>query len=253
MSNAAQPSPRGEGLLVGYGNFIFRYRNRMFPAVMLALFLAFPPVRFMASAAADMWLDLAGLALALIGQGWRVMIVGLVYIKRGGLNKKVHAEALVTDGMFRHCRNPLYVGNILVLLGLLVIHNNPWVYLLGGAFFLVSYVAIVATEERFLRAKFGAAYEDYTERVNRWLPSLDGLGETLASMRFNWRRVLIKEYSSWTSWIVVACLLIANEAIQWSGLTAALPTLVAAGLVIAIDLLQAAVLRHLKKTKRLRE
>jgi len=37
----------------------------------------------------------------------------------------------------------------------------------------------------------------WMQRVNRWLPSLGGLSQTLASMRFNWRRVLIKEYSTW--------------------------------------------------------
>lgn len=253
MFKTAQEPTGGEGLLIGYGNFVFRYRNGLFPAVMLALFLAFPPVRPMDSAAADLWLDLAGLAIALIGQAWRVMIVGLAYIKRGGVNKRIHADALVTDGIFQHCRNPLYVGNLLVLLGLLVIHNSPWVYLLGGAFFLISYVAVVAAEERFLRAKFGADYDDYMRRVNRWLPSLNGLSATLASMRFNWRRVLIKEYSSWTNWTAVACFLVAYEAVYWSGFAAARPTLIAAGLGIVAILLQALVLHHLKKTKRLHE
>ena len=253
MPNTAQSLQRGEGLFVGYGHFVFRHRNRLFPAVMVVQFLAFPPVRFMDSAAADAWLDVVGLAIALLGQAWRVMIVGLAYIKRGGVNKKVHADALVTDGIFRHCRNPLYVGNIIVVFGLFVIYNNPWLYLFGGAFFLISYMAIVAAEEKFLKAKFGVAYEDYMQRVNRWLPSLGGLSETLASMRFNWRRVLIKEYSTWTSWMVVACLLIGYEAVYWSGLAAARPTLIAAGLGILVILLLAVFLRHLKKTQRLRE
>jgi protein-S-isoprenylcysteine O-methyltransferase Ste14 len=253
MSNTAPLLQRGEGLLVGYGNFVFRHRNRLFPAVMVGLFLAFPPGRFMDSAAADAWLNGAGLAIALLGQTWRVMIVGLAYIKRGGVDKKVHADTLVTDGIFRHCRNPLYVGNIIVLFGLFVIYNNPWIYLFGGAFFLISYKAIVAAEEGFLKAKFGAAYEDYMQRVNRWLPSLGGLSKTFASMRFNWRRVLIKEYSSWTSWMVAVCGLIAYKAVYWSGFAAARPTLIAAGLGIVVILLQAVILRHLKKSKRLQE
>ena len=58
----------------------------------------------------------------------------------------MYAETLVTRGFFAHSRNPLYLGNFLVLLGLFVIYNNPWVYALGVAFFAVTYRAIVAAE-----------------------------------------------------------------------------------------------------------
>ena len=65
----------------------------------------------------------------------------------------------------------------------------------------------MAAEENYLRSKFGAEYEDYCRRVNRWIPDFRGFGETLASMEFNWRRVIVKEYSSVYSWIVVAILI----------------------------------------------
>ncbi len=82
---------------------------------------------------------------------------------------------LVQEGMFATSRNPLYVGNILVLVGLFVIHNNPLAYVLGGAFFLISYHAIVAAAERYLRGQFGQDYEDYCRRENRWLPDPIGI------------------------------------------------------------------------------
>src|SRR5678815_5444661 len=61
---------------------------------------------------------LAGLLIALSGQVLRAVTIGLEYIIRGGRNRQVYAEKLVTGGMFAHCRNPLYVGNFLVLVGL---------------------------------------------------------------------------------------------------------------------------------------
>ena len=59
---------------------------------------------------------------------------------------------------------------------------------------LFIYVAIVATEENFLRNKFGADYDAYCADVNRWLPNLARLPAASAGMAFNLRRVVAKEY-----------------------------------------------------------
>jgi len=203
----------GEQLLVRAGNFLFRYRNYAFPLLLIPLVALFPPSRAGGSEGFGV-LDALVVALALLGQGLRAAVVGLAYIKRGGLNKQVYANRLVTDGLFAHCRNPLYVGNLLLLLALLAIVNNPWAYAVGGGFFVFAYIAIVAAEEKYLRGKFGADYEDYCRRVNRWIPDFRGIRATLASMTFNWRRVVIKEYSSVYSWVAVALLLEAVGALR---------------------------------------
>src|SRR5581483_667841 len=149
---------------------------------MVALFLGFRPVLWRGSMAADAWLDGLGLVVALTGQGLRAAVIGYAYIKRGGVNKRIHADQLVTEGLFAHARNPLYVGNLLILAGLFIIHNHPAVYMLGGLYFVSAYIAIVAAEERFLSDKFGGAYDDYCRRVPRWLPDLRGLRDTLGRM-----------------------------------------------------------------------
>lgn len=207
---AGQGEAGARGPLVRYGDFVFRYRNGLFPVVLGVLLLGFRPEAGWGSAA-DRWLDALGLLLALAGEGLRVLVVGLAYIKRGGVNKRVYADSLVTGGIFAHCRNPLYVGNVLVLLGLFAIHGNPWVWALGTGFVLISYAAVVAAEERYLRARFPGEYAEYCRRVNRWLPDPRGLGATLRGMRFNWRRVLVKEYSSATSFVVAICVLLGWE------------------------------------------
>ena len=103
---------------------------------------------------------------------------------RGGRQGRVYAEGLVTEGFFAHSRNPLYLGNMLVLLGLFLIHNNRWVYIIGLLFFVVDYIAIVAAEEAFLRGAFGATYDSYCAAVPRWWPRLAGVQASLAGMRF---------------------------------------------------------------------
>lgn len=235
-------------LIVRYGNFLFRYRNGVFPAVMAAIFLLCPPRPFLGDWAADRWLDLAGLLVCLMGQGLRAAVVGLAYIKRGGVNKQIYAARLVQEGMFATSRNPLYVGNLMVLAGLFLIHNNPLAYVLGALFFLVSYRAIVAAEERYLHGQFGREYAEYCNRVNRWLPSLAAIGPATRGMTFNWRRLVIKEYGSFFSWIVTALLVFAYQAYTRLGWPAAARSLawVAAGLVACA--LWAAVIRLLKKS-----
>ncbi len=197
------------GLFVRAGRLIFHYRNGLFPVALIALLAGFRPVH-PAGTTVD-WLDVAGLAVALAGQSLRVAVIGYAYIKRGGKDRQVYAAKLVTEGFFAHSRNPLYLGNLVVLLGLFMIHDNPWVYVLGGAFFLFGYSAIVAAEEDYLRGKFGEQYVAYCQRVNRWLPDLRGLTRSLEGMRFDWRRVVVKEYGSAYSWTMGAVLLLVYE------------------------------------------
>ena len=75
-----------------------------------------------------------------------MLVIGLVYITRGGQNRQVWADALVDRGMFAHSRNPLYVANLLLFLGLAIVHNGWAMYLIVLPFFVVAYVCIVAAE-----------------------------------------------------------------------------------------------------------
>jgi protein-S-isoprenylcysteine O-methyltransferase Ste14 len=201
--------------MVPYGNFLFRYRNALFPAVLVALFVMFRPVYFLGDERLDFWLDALGLLVALTGQLFRAIAIGYVYILRGGRDHRVYAEDLVTSGFFAHSRNPLYLGNVLILIGLFLIHGNPWVLGLGGLFFLSGYAAIVAAEEHYLAGKFGAAYDAYVRDVPRWLPRLQGLRRSMAGMRFNWKRLLSKEYGSMLMWMGGALLLLAQETLAY--------------------------------------
>jgi protein-S-isoprenylcysteine O-methyltransferase Ste14 len=194
---------------------MFRWRNTIFPVVLLALFFAFRPVWPGGSERGDNLLDLAGVLVALAGQALRVVVIGYKYIVRGGKHQRVYAEDLVTSGFFAHARNPLYLGNLLVLLGLFLVHNSPWVYAIGVPFFLTGYIAIVAAEEDFLRNKFGAAYDAYCRDVPRWIPRLAGLSQSLAGMSFNWRRVILKEYGSTYAWLGGALVLMVADTLRY--------------------------------------
>ncbi len=183
--------------LVKTGDFFFKYRNLLFPLMLVLLCLVQPPaIRFGGTELGETVKDYIALAVMLAGLGIRAAVIGFKYIKRGGLNKKVYAENLVTEGFFATCRNPLYVGNIVMYVGIFLMHGAWEVFIIGMAVFLFVYIAIVAAEEYFLRSKFGAAYDEYCRDVPRWLPKLSRLREATKGMEFNWRRVIAKDYTT---------------------------------------------------------
>jgi protein-S-isoprenylcysteine O-methyltransferase Ste14 len=78
-------------------------------------------------------------------------------------------EALVTSGLFRFSRNPMYLGQAL-LLAAWVLYLGTWIALLTvPAYVLYMNRFQIGPEERVLAAKFGADYESYRARVRRWL------------------------------------------------------------------------------------
>lgn len=192
-------------MMVSLGRFLFRYRNGLFPLVFVVALWAGKPEHAFGRPSADLLLDLIGYAVALAGQWLRILTIGYEYIVRGGKDRKAYADNLVQGGIFAHCRNPLYVGNLLIALGLaLVIHSFAF-YTIFIPFILLAYVAIVAAEEDYLRGRFPSEYKRYCGRVNRWWPRWDGYATSIKGMRFNWRRVLVKEYN--TTFVLIAALI----------------------------------------------
>ncbi len=189
--------------MIQIGNFFFKYRNILFIFLYLLLFVPSPPL-FGEHALGPhyYWFPIVtGLMVTFAGQLIRGGTIGLQYIIRGGVDKKVYADKLVTEGVFSHVRNPLYVGNVLMLLGVGILANSMIYTLVIMPVFLFIYQCIVLAEENFLRQKFGVQFEEYTQRVHRWIPSLKGIGVTFSSMEFHWKRWLIKEYNTQFIWL----------------------------------------------------
>jgi len=193
-----------------------------------------------------------GLCITLTGHVIRVSIIGLAYIIRGGKDGKVYAEDLVTQGIFNHCRNPLYAGNILMLFGVGVLSNSLIYIAILMPLFLLIYHAIVLAEEAFLRNKFGNSFNQYCKRVNRWLPSLSGVGKTFKSMRFNWKRWLLKEYNTLYVWLTGITLILLFEYPQLTQYDNRKRNMLLA-IILPLLLIWYLFVRYLKKSKKLRE
>jgi protein-S-isoprenylcysteine O-methyltransferase Ste14 len=185
------------GFLVAAGNFWFHWRNVLFPVAFLLVFL--PGPRLFASPVTAAFL---GFFVAGLGQLVRAATIGFKYVIRGGRNRRVYAEDLVTDGLYRHSRNPMYVGNLLILFGVAIASNSWGCVAVAVPLFVFIYIAIVAAEENYLRGKFGAAFDEFCADVPRWFPKLGGLAESVAGMKFHWKRVFLKEYGTPFGWIL---------------------------------------------------
>jgi len=190
--------------MVRIGNFFFRTRNFLFPLFYILLFLPFRRI-----STDYLLIFYIGLAVAIIGQLVRMLTIGLVYIIRGGRNRQIYAKGLVTDGLFSHCRNPMYVGNILLVVGMSILSNSLFAVLIMIPLFMFIYQAIVLAEENFLRDKFGTGFDDYCNKVNRWLPNIKGIGATFRNNSFDLKKVFYKEYNSTFLWMMGATLLLA--------------------------------------------
>ena len=248
----AVPLPANPTWLVALGNFFFRTRDALFPLVLVGLLALTRPAIPGGNVTLARALDVAGVLVALAGQALRVAVIGYRYIVRGGRNRQVYAEGLVTDGFFELSRNPLYVGNLLILGGLFLIWNSAAMYVLGVPFFLLGYRAIVAAEEAYLGRQYGDAYARYAREVPRWWPRLGSARAATAGMDFNWRRVVLKEYGSAAYWVAGAAVLLLLKERRYATLTGAAPRSLPYVAAIAVVAVLWAWARVLKKSRRLR-
>ncbi len=133
------------------------FRNRGWLPVPLLLAMAVLPLR------------LAGPGLAVVATGealrfWAVGHIGLASRTRGD-----GAARVVASGPYRLVRNPLYVGNIVIFLGLGIM-KWPW-GVVAAPLLALDYHFIVAWEEGNLAARLGEPYREYLARVPRWVPA----------------------------------------------------------------------------------
>lgn len=79
------------------------------------------------------------------------------------------SEHLVTNGPFSFTRNPIYLGNTLLMIGIGLIAGIVWFLPLALIAAFATQKLAIEREERHLHARFGKRYHDYMRRVRRWI------------------------------------------------------------------------------------
>ncbi|CEM63026.1 isoprenylcysteine carboxylmethyltransferase family protein [Treponema phagedenis] len=110
--------------------------------------------------------------ICFIGIGIALWIAAVFFSK---IDANIIANKLVTDGVYRIVRNPIYSAFLFVCTGVLLLFCNWYLLLLPPIFFLYLTLLMKYTEEKWLLQQYGEEYQDYCKRVNRCIPSVRGL------------------------------------------------------------------------------
>jgi protein-S-isoprenylcysteine O-methyltransferase Ste14 len=161
------PSTAERSTAARVGAVLFRNRSWLpVPFVLVALLM---PGRMSATT----WI--IGSVLIVIGE-W-IRLAGVAAAGTVTRRRSRDVQRLVTYGIFRWVRNPLYVGNFLIWMGFVVISGVLWFLPLAIALFAVEYSLIVAYEEGVLESIFGDEYLAYKRIAPRWIPRPPGQPE----------------------------------------------------------------------------
>lgn len=162
-----------------------RRRSLSYPLIILPLLFASPTL-VQTHPLLDASLDIVGALIACCGQALRLWAWGT----------NTPAHTLRIYGPYRFIRHPLYVGNFLIGLGLLIIFNAPLAYLMVLPALALLYWSVTAEEEERLEKKWGAAYVEYRNQVPRFLAWRALVVEGYQPVPFRWRQALSKEGES---------------------------------------------------------
>ncbi len=182
-------------------HFFFKYRSYTpVPLILLLLYQAHPRMP---------WI-LPGFGLLVLGEGIRFWAV----LHAGGATRtrEVGAPSLVTSGPYAYVRNPLYLGNMFIYMGIVFIASGPWMwemFVLAMVFFTIQYLLIISLEEKTLHEIFGNQYERYRAHVRRIIPRVKPWRNTAQPSRahFVFRETMKPEKSTLVNILMVLLLL----------------------------------------------
>ena len=135
------------------------------------------------------------LSISFIGLIIRIITVGLTPKGTSGRNTSSGqvAEQLNTKGIYSVVRHPLYLGNFLMWLGLIIYVGIPEFIIFAVFFFWIYYERIMFAEEEFIRNKFGQSFVEWSEKTPAFIPSFKN--HVKSDLDFSWKSVLRREYS----------------------------------------------------------
>ncbi|MCD4829844.1 MAG: isoprenylcysteine carboxylmethyltransferase family protein [Candidatus Cloacimonetes bacterium] len=177
------------------GNWMFRYRSYL--PLILVVMAVFALMQKRPVETFDLLEDVVEgicIGLSMLGLAIRVITVGYVPKRTSGRNtKRQVADELNTTGIYSVLRHPLYLGNFLMWLGIVLFAQSLWFTFSFLLLFTFYYERIMIAEEAFLKQKFGQAYIEWSERTPAFFPRFSQWKP--ARLPFSVRSVLRREYS----------------------------------------------------------
>ena len=112
---------------------------------------------------------LAGAAICLIALGVGLAGVREFHRHRTPTSPFKPTTAFVTSGVFRFTRNPMYLGFVILTVGVAIALNSPAFLLAAILLATLLQVAVIRPEERFLARRYGSSFEEYLRNTRRWI------------------------------------------------------------------------------------
>lgn len=191
-TSAAEQTPAAR-----IGAVLFRNRGWL-PVPFLLVPLLAPGVHAVSTTA-------VGALLMVLGEAWRLWGVATAGTVTRRRSREV--QKLVDHGPFAWSRNPLYVGNFLIWMGVITLSGVLWFIPVAIVLFAVEYFYIVRYEEGVLESIFGGQYLDYKARTPRWIPRPPAGG---SGGEFFWAEAWRSEISTFGQYIVILGLFLAK-------------------------------------------
>ena len=180
------------------GEFLFRGRSYLpllaTPMVVAALLDPLYLHPTLTGFSGRVW-EAACILISLTGFLVRCLVAGFVPKGTSGRNTQTQvADSLNTTGLYSVVRNPRYLGNFLIILGLLLFIQVWWFALAGIVIFWIFYERIIFTEESFLRQKFGPTFVDWSLKTPVFIPNLKHWKKP--ELPYAWKTMLRREHST---------------------------------------------------------
>ncbi|RDU56760.1 isoprenylcysteine carboxylmethyltransferase family protein [Helicobacter sp. MIT 99-5507] len=183
------------------GDFLFRYRSYLplfiIPFFIFTLFVYGSPLyqEYDMGGEYNNTLIIFALFVGLLGQLIRILVAGFVPKGTSGRNTKAQiASVLNTKGLYSTCRNPLYLGNFLMMLSPIILVGNYLLILSFILAFWLYYERIIYSEEAFLSDKFKEQYINWANKTPCFIPSFKNYQKS--DMEFSFKSMLKREYHS---------------------------------------------------------
>jgi protein-S-isoprenylcysteine O-methyltransferase Ste14 len=148
-------------------------KNVIFTLVVPATFSVYLPLRLLGPSAAFSIDGVRALGLLPICVGATFYFWCLWHFANSGRGTPAPIDppkTLVTKGLYRKVRNPIYVGVLLILFGEAIVFASRVLAIYAIGVLIAFHLFVVFYEEPTLRAKFDGSYEDYCRNVPRWVP-----------------------------------------------------------------------------------
>lgn len=180
------------------GANLFRWRSYILLAFVPAIIWATLQGEQVEATVGPFWGDVFeafSVCIVVLGEVVRILTVGFVPAGTSGRNTTGQlATRLNTSGAYSVVRNPLYLGNCLMYLGVVLYAQSLVLALVFVLVLLPYYERIIAAEEAFLLTKFGKEYTDWAARTPAFVPRL--MGWHAPDMAYSWRSVVRREHAS---------------------------------------------------------